>query len=232
MLRRPVVRAALAVLGGSSTAAVRSSLHAAAPSDESLSALWGAAIDGMIAVPGAERIAAPNGVLYLAPLPPGAAPPESVEWPKVLAKSAVFALTAHNPMGEAAPAAVNREANRKLQADIASLRPVPRAWWHSFGFSAEEGWREDGFCVAFATDERRFARAQVLKLARAYRQAAIYQFSYKDGVLLREVVWCDPTKQEQAAEAPERMAPLRMPPQSELADVGGAGFIDLQLVKV
>jgi hypothetical protein len=125
-------------------------------------------------------------------------------------------------MGEAAPAAVNREANRKLQADIASLRPVPRAWWHSFGFSAEEGWREDGFCVAFATDERRFARAQVLKLARAYRQAAIYQFSYKDGVLLREVVWCDPTKQEQAAEAPERMAPLRMPPESELADVGGA----------
>ena len=131
-----------------------------------------------------------------------------------------------------APQAANCEANRKLQADIASLRPVPRAWWHSFGFSAEEGWREDGFCVAFATDERRFARAQVLKLARAYRQAAIYQFSYKDGVLLREVVWCDPTKQEQAAEAPERMAPLRMPPQSELADVGGAGFIDLQLVKV
>ena len=72
----------------------------------------------------------------------------------------------------------------------------------------------------------------MLKLARAYRQAAIYQFSYKDGVLLREVVWCDPTKQEQAAEAPERMVPLRMPPQSELADVGGAGFIDLQLVKV
>ena len=60
------------------------------------SALWGAAIAGMIAVPGAERIAAPNGVLYLAPLPPGAAPPEGVEWPKVLAKSAVFALTAHN----------------------------------------------------------------------------------------------------------------------------------------
>ena len=86
--------------------------------------------------------------------------------------------------------------------------------------------REDGFCVAFATDERRFARAQVLKLARAYRQAAIYQFSYKDGVLLREVVWCDPNKQEQAAEAPERMAPLRlrMPPQSELAV---RDFVDL-----
>ena len=83
--------------------------------------------------------------------------------------------------------------------------------------------REDGFCVAFATDERRFARAQVLKLARAYRQAAIYQFSYKDGVL-REVVWCDPNKQEQAAEAPERMAPLRMPPQSELAV---RDFVDL-----
>ena len=55
---------------------------------------------------------------YLAPLPPCAAPPEGVEWPKVLAKSAVFALTAHNPMGEAA--------RRKLQTArrTASCRPT------------------------------------------------------------------------------------------------------------
>ena len=148
MLRRPVVRAALAVLGGSSTAAVRSSLHAAAPSDESLSALWGAAIDGMIAVPGAERIAAPNGVLYLAPLPPGAAPPEGVEWPKVLAKSAVFALTAHNPMGEAA--------RRKLQTArrTASCRPTLPACGQS---------RARGGTALASAPRRALARGRLLR---------------------------------------------------------------------
>ena len=32
--------------------------------------------------------------------------------------------------------------------------PSPRAWWHSFGFNEKEGWREEGFSVAFAPEER------------------------------------------------------------------------------
>ena len=39
--------------------------------------------------------------------------------------------------------------------------PSPRAWWHSFGFNEKEGWREDGFSVAFAPEERQYARQHI-----------------------------------------------------------------------
>ena len=57
----------------------------------------------------------------------------------------------------------NVEANQKLQADLADWKgnPSPRAWWHSFGFNEKEGWREDGFSVAFAPEERQFARQYI-----------------------------------------------------------------------
>merc|ERR1712087_835626 len=118
----------------------------------------------MIDVPGAQSLSSPDGVLYLAPVPNNARPPP-IEWPKLFAKGVVFSLTASNPMGTATPATQNRAANAKLEGDIRMMRRpcTPRAWWRSFGFNAEEGWREDGFSIAFATDERAYALVQVMR---------------------------------------------------------------------
>ena len=57
----------------------------------------------------------------------------------------------------------NVEANQKLQADLVDWKgnPSPRAWWHSFGFNEKEAWREDGFSVAFAPEERQYARQYI-----------------------------------------------------------------------
>jgi hypothetical protein len=121
----------------------------------------------------------------------------------------VFCLTAHNPMGDDVPHDENVRANAALERDIVRLYghgggrgkdddggnddggAVPLlSWWRSFGFHEREGWREDGYALAFAADERRddASVAAVLDLARKYRQAAIYKFRHERGGLTREVV--------------------------------------------
>ena len=136
-------------------------LSAAPPSDESLDLLWATAIDGMFNVPGCESLSSPDGMLYLVPASSkeGGKPPAA--WPKVFSKGVVFSLTASNPMGIEATSEQNREANERLQEDILLLErsatTCPRAWWHSFGFNVKEGWREDGFSIAYANEERGFA---------------------------------------------------------------------------
>ena len=151
-----------------------------------------------------------------APTPQGGAAP-TTNWPKIFSKSVVFSLTASNPMGVDVPAAQNRAANARLQSDIEALKVKPRAWWHSFGFNVQEGWREDGFSIAFAPDERVYARMAVLRLAIKHRQAAVYYYRVEDGQLFREVIWLNPTKQEEHGGTREVMAVLAEPPRSELA---------------
>ena len=232
LLRRPVV---LRLVAGSATAAMILPRCAPAFARESspsantaLNTLWTTALDGMIEVPGCEQLSSAEGVLYLAPAP---AAPESrsklfsksdapVAWPKIFAKSVVFSLTASNPQGSTAPAAWNREANAALEQEIGKLaagRTAPRAWWRSFGFNIPEGWREDGFSLAFAPEERLFARNAVLKLAHRFRQAAIYEYSVVDGELVREVVWVTRAKQEEHGGSKEQMRLVRAPPQTKLA---------------
>ena len=223
-LRSPLRRAALGtagvvalgLTGRHQTAALSSSSAGPPPSDAALGTLWGEAIDGMMDVPGASEISH-DGMLYLAPVGSVGTPPP-VKWPKVIGKSVVYSLTAWNPMGRDAPHEQNVEANRRLQADLVDWRgnPSPRAWWHSFGFNDKEGWREDGFSVAFAPEERRYARQYMQKLAYKYRQAAIYGYRVdRDGVLLREVVWVNEEKHGSNSE--ERMTLLTQPPRSKLA---------------
>ena len=56
------------LLGLSLTLARRGKPTASAGQDDAaLGSLWGEALDGMIRVPGAEGLAAPNSVLYMAP---------------------------------------------------------------------------------------------------------------------------------------------------------------------
>lgn len=214
LLAGGVSAAALGVTHGAGVTHARN-----ASSDSELNQLWGSAMDGMIDVPGSDGLAAANGVLYLSPMGDRPALPASVSWPKVIAKSVVFSLTASNPMGAAAPAAWNSEANAALERDIASLRTPPRAWWRSFGFHAGEGWREDGFSLAFALEERMFARGAMLKLAHKYRQAAIYAYHVDaQGLLVREVLWVDRAKQVELGGTREYMQLLApAPPQTPLA---------------
>ena len=182
--------------------------------DDALSSMWAAAIDGMKDVPGCEEISSADGVLYMAPNPE--APMRT--WPRIFAKSTVFSLTASNPMGKEAPAAANERMNALLEEDIKNLRVVtPRAWWHSFGFNANEGWREDGFSVAFGHEERVYARMAILKLARKYRQKAVYAYSMQDGHLVRDVVFVGEKFGRVDETARERMAVLPAPPRTPLA---------------
>lgn len=213
-LRRAVLGGSAVIIGGVSVlsvSAVHEPLLASEPppSSAALSSLWAAAIDGMISVPGGEAISSSDGVLYMTPASgPSSAP---VTWPRVLSKSVCFSLTGWNPMGTGMSEAANREANRKLEQDIASMLPEPRAWWRSFGFNLKEGWREDGFTLAFAPEERMFAEIKVLRLARQYRQAAVYRYSVHDGVMTRDVVWTDRSQQATHGSS-ETMVPLREAP--------------------
>lgn len=178
----------------------------------------------MIDVPGAEKLSSSDGVLYLAPMPTGSkAPAPKTEWPRVFSKGVVFSLTAWNPEGVDAPAAYNEEANKRLETDISELRVEPRAWWHSFGFNEREGWREEGFSVAFATEERLFARQAMLKLAKKHRQAALYAYAYDkaENTVVRELIWVNYQK-HQAHTSKERMTVLSKPPSSPLARRGRA----------
>jgi hypothetical protein len=207
-------------IGGAAIFTSRAAVHAAAapPPDAALGDLWAGAVDGMISVPGTEAIST-DGVLYMAPAPAqGKVPPKySVEWPRIFSKGVVFSLTASNPMGMDAPHEENVEANSRLEADIKSIRPEARAWWHSFGFHEKEGWREDGFSIAFSKDERMFARDAVLRLARRYKQAAIYVYHTNgEGQLVRTVLWCDSSKQATHG-SQEIMVLLRKPPRTALA---------------
>ena len=110
--------------------------------------MWAAAVDGWINVPGCESLTTDEGVLYMAPKADAAARPI----PRLVAKSTIFSLTAWNPMGKDAPYATNEAQNEYLARDLTKLRPEPRAVWQAFGFHVNEGWRENGFSVAFANE--------------------------------------------------------------------------------
>jgi len=216
-VRRALVAGGAAALVGTCHRGFASALDA--PKDAALGELWATAVDGMIDVPGCETLASPNGVLYMAPTPTSSnTPPSPRTWPKIFARSVVFSLTASNPMGMEAPPDWNSAANAALEKailDIPNTR-APRTWWRSFGFNADEGWREDGFSVAYAREERAFARNAMLKMAHQFRQAAIYAYYVEEGRLVREIVWVDKAKRE-AHSSKEYMSMLEQPPTTPLA---------------
>ena len=211
------------LLAGGTAAVLSTRQHLVAqaqslPKDTELDSLWSTAIDGMVDVPGCQHLASKQGVLYMAPATSKNV--ASTDWPRIFAKSVVFSLTASNPMGIDAPDEWNQKANEALEADIRKMESnrglSPRAWWRSFGFNAEQQWREDGFSIAFASEERVYAKIACLRLAHKYRQAAIYAYRYQDGNLIREVLWVDPSKQEPHG-SESAMVVLKHPPHSELA---------------
>jgi hypothetical protein len=196
--------------------------------------LWSTALDGMIDVPGAGAISSSEGVLYLSPVAtetPSPFPAEndvptsSSPWPAIFADGGMaFSLTAHNPMGKSVPREDNIVANSHLERDIVDLVNSdvesadvvrPRAWWHSFGFHEMEGWREDGYTVSFGPEDddgRDRARDAILELAGKYRQAAIYEYYYERGTLMREVVYVDPVERKARGEIKDVMTIVDVAP--------------------
>ena len=220
------------VLGAAALAGIALSQNAlsrparAANETQGLHSMWDGAFDGMVSVPGAASLGAEAAeVLYLAPATSiEAAADKPARWPAVFADGGVFSLTGYNPNGRDAPLRKNLEANRALHAELRVLEPAPRALWHSFGFNLANGWREDGFSVSYPADDLAEGRRAVLRLAHAFRQAAIYEYAVRDGALLRRVVWCDPGKQRALGVSgpwsishDTQMVHVARPPDSELA---------------
>ena len=202
--------------------------------DKEFNSLWSDAIEGMIDVPGyAEK------VLYLAPKPKQKDRDEHDDsdlksglhpkWPEpFLNGRRVFCLTGHNPMGQTFPEEHNHKANLALQQRIAdtifSSSMTPYAQWHSFGFHITEGWQEDGFALSFDVIDVKRGRNLILKLAKEFQQAAIYEYyldldqpSESDD-LRRKVIWCNP-QTEGVDESPTSMKILQREeiPSSKLA---------------
>jgi hypothetical protein len=173
----------------------------------------------------------------------------NIPWPTIFVDNILFSLTAYNPMGNTVSHDVNVKANIALEQDILQLYNnntnsrgddndnnsnnnssggVPLiAWWHSFGFHEQEGWRENGYTLAFPVNDygdsdSDSASETVMKLANKYHQAAIYKFSYEHGVVIRQVVHVvdnpnadDQQKQQQSSK--DVMMIVTKPP-SALAD--------------
>ena len=90
----------------------------------------------------------------------------------------VLALTAFDPPGTTRDRSSNAAANDLLWKDIKQLSLPPSCAWRSFGFDLEEGWREDGFCLAFDAARADAGRKAVVELARAHAQGAIFEYEF------------------------------------------------------
>jgi hypothetical protein len=129
--------------------------------------------------------------VFLAPLVDDNSPGAPLEFPAMFSNRVrIFALTAFDPPGEARSLEDNTCENHKLAEAILTMAPRPARVWPSFGFHLREGWREDGFCLAFErapgdddgdaerwSDEARSAQtAAVVALAVRFRQGAIFGY--------------------------------------------------------
>lgn len=171
----------------------------------------------MVDVPGAQALSSQDGVLYLVPSQ-GAASPGSATgtaWPPCFRDGIVLSLTGFNPRGKDAPEDANLAANVELHLELKQLQPPPTALWRSFEFHPVEGWREEGFSVAYADENADAGRRRILQLARQYEQAAIYSYRVNGGALVRTVEWCDPSSTE--PNSFDRMSLCLSPPATPLA---------------
>ena len=212
--------AALSLMWGlrrtSSTAApTAASSAAAAPTSSisptasaSLGSLWNSATEFMLGVP--TTLEAPP-VPRLVLVPQGEVSGRStLPLPPIFTTHTIFALTAFDPPGVARELAQNTAENARLFDVLRALRnPRPAAAWSGFGVHLTEGWREDGFCLAFRTHPEESgggmdvdgksaadsheeggntdggavivdlaaARAAVVRIAKAFDQGAIYEYT-------------------------------------------------------
>ena len=140
-----------------------------------LRALWARSFDAWIDVPGTPR----GSTTFFKPRARDDDDGGARAVPAIARTHALFAITAHNPMGAIASAEANARANARLEADLTALAAAnARRRWASYGFS--EGWREDGYVVGFDLEDADDGRRAMVGLAVKYAQGAIYEYSSGD----------------------------------------------------
>ena len=131
---------------------LQSCLASSSPADErALGATWASVVEVMLS----ERVAGEDVCLV-----PSAARPKhrradgagGTTLPFLLRTHVSFALTAFDPPGETRTLEQNAAANAELWAAIRELKPEPAAVWPTWGYNLKEGWREDGFCLAYPVE--------------------------------------------------------------------------------
>ena len=148
-------------------------------SSSALREVWVRGTETMLDVPGAGTVS----------LAVAATPEESAASffpggpPRALA--AAFALTAFDPPGASRTRRANEMANGVLWRAHLSALPFT-ACWRGFGVDVGEGWREDGFVLAFP--DAAAARAAVVRAAAAADQGAIYEYAVRGGALYRRTL--------------------------------------------
>ena len=147
--------------------------RARAARERKLGETWGGVIEVMLS----ENAAGENVVLV-----PGTEPPEESggKLPETLCSHVLFCMTAFDPPGEERTLGENAAANARMWASIQAMEPAPAKVWPCFGYSLADGWREDGFCLAFLVpggeEEADAARAAVAAMAREFGQGALFEY--------------------------------------------------------
>lgn len=157
---------------------------------EKLSETWAMACEVML-----SEKAGPKQNVFLVPANGRQeAGPSGGQVPAYLKNVVVFALTAFDPPGEERTLETNKRANADLWKAINTLEPRPVDAWPTWGYNLDEGWREDGFGLAYFVNDDSSSteqqRSAVVQLAKRFKQGGIFEF-YFDGVeesLVRKTV--------------------------------------------
>mmetsp|Transcript_27539 Transcript_27539/g.56442 ORF Transcript_27539/g.56442 Transcript_27539/m.56442 type:complete len:312 (-) Transcript_27539:219-1154(-) len=126
----------------------------------------------------------------------------SLPLPPLLRTCHVFCFTAWNPRGRTRHMEDNLKASSLLKKDIAALTkgelnaplwvgkkvksdivaapppkiPPPMSVWQGFDWNLEQGWRAEGFCLAYLKPFAEQGRAAVMALAAKYGQTSVVEY--------------------------------------------------------
>ena len=73
-----------------------------------------------------------------------------------------------------------RKKEEKMGMGIGVVRTTVLLFRMTPRFDLEDGWREDGFCLAYDKERAGAARDAVLDIARKHQQGAIFEYVYDD----------------------------------------------------
>mmetsp|Transcript_31707 Transcript_31707/g.49633 ORF Transcript_31707/g.49633 Transcript_31707/m.49633 type:complete len:327 (+) Transcript_31707:46-1026(+) len=133
--------------------------------------------------------------------------------PPLLRTCFVFCVTAWNPKGRTQTFENNLKAHSLLAADIKLLKQGklprgeesefharPQAIWEYFSWNLQQGWRFEGFCVAYLQPFAKKGREAAVFLGRRYGQSEITEyeplpceFHGDNGRIKRKIVPCSET---------------------------------------
>lgn len=148
-------------------------IASAAASEVRLGKVWASVVEVMLC----GHVASRN--VHLTPSKPDAS---AGSLPRLFGTHTIFALTAFDPPNEERTLKANTAANAELWKAINRMAPKPAHVWPTWGYNLDEGWREDGFALAYPRAAGGGSggdapRAAVVELASTFKQGAIFEFS-------------------------------------------------------